>query len=192
VPEAETPSTQDFVRRLLSRDREETLDPFTVLAFTPMEAYDQVADIGCGPGYFSIQIAKQLVHGKVYALDIDDGMLEVLRERVAAAHLGNVEILKCGPMEFPLETESLDGELLAFVVHANEDRAGFLDAARRLLRPGGWCAVLEWYRRETEDGPPLEARIEPEELEELANRSGFRWRWWRDINGSQYMALFRK
>ena len=188
----EPESTQDFIKRLLSREREEQLDPFLITSFMPIEPYDHVADIGCGPGYFSIRLAKHLVYGKLYALDVLDEMLEALQRRVAEANLGNVEILKCGVTEFPLPKESLDGAFMAFVVHQNDDRTAFLAAVRDLLRPRGWCTILEWYRKETESGPPLEARVGPDEIEKLAVEVGFRHRWWRDINGLQYMTMLRK
>ena len=185
-------TTQEMIRELLSPEREQEMDPFVILTFMPIEPYDTVADIGCGPGYFSIPLAKHLVYGKLYALDIDDEMLDALRRQVSEANLGNVEILRCGETEFPVPKGSLDGAFLAFVVHASRDPVAFLKAAGELLKPRGWCAVLEWYRIETEGGPPLEERISPNELDALATEAGFRPRGWRDINGRQYMAMLRK
>ena len=192
VTERDPMTTQGLIERLLRPERQEELDPFVIMAFMPIEPYDQVADIGCGPGYFSIPLAKHLVYGKLYALDILDEMLDALRQRVEEANLGNVEILKCGATDFPVPKESLDGVFLAFVTHASEDRIAFLKAARDLLKPRGWCTVLNWYRKETEYGPPLEKRIDPDELEELARETGFQVRWQRDLNGLHYMAMLRK
>ena len=192
MTERQPPTTQEYIDQLLHPARQEELDTFLVMSFMPIDPYERVADIGCGPGYFSIPLAKHLVHGKLYALDIDDEMLDALRLRVEEAKLGNVEVLKCGATDFPVEAESLDGVLLAFVTHQSEDRIDFLEAVRDLLRARGWCVVLEWYRKATESGPPLERRIDPGELEALAGETGYRFRWWRDLNGSQYMALIRK
>ena len=185
-------TTQEFIKELLRPERQEKIDPFVVMTFMPIEAYDQVADIGCGPGYFSIPLAKYLVFGKLYALDVSDEMLDALRERVAEANLGNVDVMKCGPIDFPVPQGSLDGVFLAFVTHYNEDRVAFLKAAAELLRPRGWCTVLEFYRKETEHGPPLHERIEPAELRQMAQDAGLEFRSLRDFNGDQYMAVFRK
>ena len=184
--------SQEFIKDLLSPERQEAVDPFMVMTFMPIEAYDHVADIGCGPGYFSIPMAKHLVYGKLYALDVSDEMLDALRERVAEANLGNVDVMKCGPTDFPVPEGSLDGVFLAFVTHYNEDRVAFLKAAAELLRPRGWCTVLEFYRKETEHGPPLHERIEPAELRQMAQEAGLEFRSLRDFNGDQYMAVFRK
>jgi ubiquinone/menaquinone biosynthesis C-methylase UbiE len=185
------PTTQELVRALLSPEREQELDPFVVTTFMPMEPYDHVADIGCGPGYFSVPLAKHLVYGKLYALDVLDEMLEVTRRRVAESKLGNVEVLKCGGTEFPLPRGSLDGAFLAFVLHQTGDRVAFLKAVRELIKPRGWCTVLEWYPVETEHGPPLEKRIPVEELQRMAEAAGFRFRWSRELNPRQYMAVLR-
>jgi len=66
-------STQDFVARLLSPDRAAKLDPAAMLDFCPITPDDTVADIGCGPAYFTLPLATALVNGTVYALDIDEG-----------------------------------------------------------------------------------------------------------------------
>ena len=160
-------TTQELIKRLLSPEREQELDPFMVITYMPIDTFEHVADIGCGPGYFSIPMAKYLVNGKLYAMDISDEMLDALRGRVEEANLGNIEILKCAATEFPVPSGSLDGVFLAFVTHQNEDRIGFLKAVNELLKPRGWCTVLEWYWKETEAGPPLELRIDPDELEKL-------------------------
>ena len=185
-------TNEEYIRALLSPEREKEVDPFVITTFMPIEPYDNVADIGCGPGYFSIPLAKHLVYGKLYAMDVSDEMLDVTRRRAAQARLGNVEVMKWGVAESPLPEGSLDGAFLAFVVHQNEDRAGFLTAVRALLRTRGWCAVLEWHRVETEHGPPPERRIPLEELRPMAQAAGLRFLSSRELNPHQYMALFRK
>jgi hypothetical protein len=85
----------------------------------------------------------------------------------------------------------LDGAFLAFVIQQSPDKPRFLSAVRELLQPKGWCTVLEWYRKETEFGPPLERRIDPTDLEALARDAGYRNRGWRDLNGEQYIMTLR-
>ena len=184
-------TTQEFIQRLLSPQRDASLDTLAILSFSGISYRDRVADIGCGPGYFTIPLAKALVEGKLYALDIDNEMLDACRERVAQARMGNVEILKCEEFDSSLEAGSLDGIFLAFVIQQSPDKPRFLKAVRQLLRPRGWGAILEWYLKETETGPPLERRVDPEQMEELVKSAGFRYLGWRDLNGDQYMMTLR-
>ena len=184
-------TTQQFIDVLLSPDRIQTSDPLVIMSFVPINAYETVADIGCGPGYFTIPLAKSLINGKLYALDIDDEMVAACRERVRQARMGNVEVDKCGEFEFPIEAGSLDGAFIAFVVHHSEDRGRFLDAVRGLMQPRGWCSILEWFRKDTGSGPPLERRIDPGELEETARAAGFRTMGWRPLNDEHYLMTLR-
>ena len=176
----------------MSKERQERLDPFTVLTHLPIDPYEQVADIGCGPGYFTVPLGKYLIHGKLYALDISDEMVEAARRRVQEANLTNVTVETCGDYDFPVSEGALDGVLMAFVVHSNQDRAALLKAVADLLRPRGWCAIMEWYRVKTEQGPPLEMRMEPSELRESAEKSGLEFASFRELNEFQYMSVFRK
>lgn len=179
----------EIIQRLLNPERAETLDPFVVLGLCPINFRDTVADIGCGPGYFTLPLAKQLVNGKVYALDVDPDMLDACRQRVAEARMGNVEFVQCEEYSFPVPDGAMDGLLVAFVVHHPQDRIRFLSALKALLKPKGWCAILEWQPKETESGPPVASRLQPSELEELARSVGFRVSNWRSVNEDQYLMI---
>ena len=183
--------TQELIKHLMAPGRTEKLDQFVVLSLSEINLRDTVADIGCGPGYFTVPLAKFLVNGKVYALDIDDEMLEACRRTVVQARMGNVEIAKCAEFEFPLEPGSLDGAFMAFVVQQSPDKPRLLRAVRELLKPRAWCTILEWYRTETETGPPLERRIDPEDLAAAAAGAGFLNPGWRDLNGEHYLLTLR-
>lgn len=181
------PDMPSSIERMLRPDRVETLDPFRILSHCPVNPRDTIADLGCGPGYFTLPLAKFLINGKVYALDTSDEMVEACQGRMDSARMGNVEVLKCDEYEFPLDDDTLDGLFIAFVVHHPEDRVRFLTAAKKMLRTGGWCFILEWHKKETESGPPQQARITPDELREIATDSGFKVQSTGDINEENYM-----
>ena len=82
----------DRTARWLSPERERELDPFNVINYMPIDPFDKVADIGCGPGYFTIPLAKHLVYGRLYAIDTDEEMVEITQQRVNTARLGNVQV----------------------------------------------------------------------------------------------------
>ena len=119
--------------------------------------------------------------------------MNACRDRLEKAGLSNVETLTCSEFNFPIESGTLDGVFLAFVVQhgSAQDKLRLLQAARELLRPGGWGAVLEWYRIETETGPPLERRVDPKDMEILVRQAGFHLGEWHDLNGEQYLMTLR-
>ena len=187
-----TAASQKLLDALLSTSREKQSNPYEIIIQLPIDPHHQVADVGCGPGFFSIPLAKYLAFGKLYAVDTDESMLEILRDRVEAARLCNVEIMKSGEVEIPIPAASVDGLLLAFVIHQAKDRAAFLKATAALLKPHGWCCVLEWYQQDTGDGPAVEDRIDSDEMISLALEAGLRFRRRRQVNDGQYMLLLSK
>ena len=177
---------------LLASGRRDLLDPTQLLALVPIRPYQTVADIGCAHGYFTIPLAKYLFDGRVYAVDIQQEMLDALSAHLQQINLTNVKLVCSTETVLGLEEDSLDGALLGFVLHEMKDRARLLTQVMELLQRGGWLAVLEWHKREMEEGPPLEDRLAREEVEELARAVGFRFVESRDVNAKQYMVLLRK
>lgn len=179
--------------QLLSSERQEMLDVFRILSLLPLSPYHVVADIGCGPGLFTIPLAKALPSGKVYALDIQKEMTEACQRRVQEARLGNVEVILTKETGLPLEKSSLDGIFVAFVLHSQIDKAGFLRSVMDLLKPGGWLAQLNWHLiPQTTQEPPPERRIAVEEVLKLVDEVGLRTILRRELNDEQYMVVSLK
>ncbi|HEV2457551.1 MAG TPA: class I SAM-dependent methyltransferase [Ktedonobacterales bacterium] len=177
---------------LLSEERYEALQPEKLLRKLGVRAGDTVADIGCGPGFFTLPaaaIAGQ--RGMVLAADIQGEMLTTVRSRAAEQGLTNVRVLKTSESEIPLPEGSCDFVLLAFVLDEVDQRSTFLHRAARAMKSTGKLAVLEWDRVESE-GPPLEDRISREELVEDAHAAGLHVRDSGDLGESQYYYVFAR
>ena len=177
---------------LVSSQRHEQLDIHRVMSHLPILPYHLVADIGCGPGYFTIPLAKILFDGKVYAVDTQKEMLDAAREAIDRVHLTNVELVHSQSRRLRFEKNHLDGALVAFVLHEAKDARTMLKQVYQSLRKGGWLALMEWHKKEEEDGPPVEHRIEEAEAREMAEMLGFRFTSRHQLNSSQYMLLMRK
>ena len=180
------------MQALLSVERRRAIDTHSLLSRLPIRPYHVVADIGCGPGYFTIPLAKYLYNGKVNALDVQQEMLDATRKTLDDARLTNVEVTLSKERKLPLDDESLDGVLMAFVLQEADGPAALLKDARRCLKPAGWLAVLEWHKRETDQGPPVERRIDPDEMRAMAEKLEFKVRDTQQLNSDQYMILMRK
>jgi len=174
---------------LLSAERRRTLDMYRLLSLIPIVPHQSVVDIGCGPGFFTVPLAKYLWGGKVYAVDVQQEMLDAAKKAVESERLSNVEFLKSTERRLPLEKESVDGALLAFVLQEADSHTSLLKETRRSVRSSGWLAILEWHRKESDSGPPLEQRIEDDEMAELVTDAGFRVVSKRDLNEMQYLVL---
>ena len=180
------------MQALVSAERRRAIDTHSLLSRLPIRSHHVVADIGCGPGYFTIPLAKYLYNGKVYALDVQQEMLDATQKTLEDARLTNVEVTLSKERKLPLDDESLDGALMAFVLQEADGPEALLRDARRCLKRAGWLAVLEWHKSETEQGPPIERRIDPDEMQAMAEKLELKVKETQELNADQYMMLIRK
>ena len=108
----------------------------------------KILDLGCGSGAFTPLLARATgEQGKVYAIDIQPGMLQQLERKLAKAEnqdIKNVEIKQVSAYGLPFEDGSID---LAFMVAALQeisDRGRALQEIKRVLKPDGILAVTEF------------------------------------------------
>src|SRR5919201_1315272 len=90
------------LERQLGEERRRSLDPEDYLDLLALRPDMVVADVGCGPGYFTLPLARRLPQGRVLACDIQQEMLDVLRQRVSEAGLTNVETARSAEDRVPL------------------------------------------------------------------------------------------
>lgn len=180
--------------RLLTEERHELLRPKELLRSLGLKPGATIADIGCGPGFFTIPAAEIVgENGRVLAADIQGEMLSAVKARVTEHGLTNVRILKTSDTEVPLPHGCADLVLLAFTLDEIDQRARFLHRVGRLLKPDGKVAVLEWEKRaEPEgEGPPISDRISPEEVTKDAEAAGLRPVEQRSLNEHHYLCVLR-
>ena len=123
-------------------------DARALLTEVGVAAGSHVVDYGCGPGYFSL-IAAELVGegGRVYAVDLEPRMVEMVGTRAIAAGFGNCEALLSDDGRAPVADGAADVVLCVQIMHYAETRAGRVAVARdvtRLLKPGGRALVIQW------------------------------------------------
>jgi ubiquinone/menaquinone biosynthesis C-methylase UbiE len=103
-----------------------------------------VMDYGCGPGFFSVEIAKMLNgSGKLYAVDLQDGMLNIVRNKIEGTVLEDVTKLhQCSDSEIGL-VEKVDFILAFYVIHEIQNKDNFFVEVKKLLNPGGKILIVE-------------------------------------------------
>ena len=150
-----------------------------------------VADIGAGTGYFSVRFAKAVgPGGKVFAVDIDQGLIDHLNERAKDAGLSNLEAV-LAPTNDPLLSEkSLDIVFVCDVIHHVQDRQGYYAKLSGALRPGGRLAIVDFHKRETPVGPPVAMKIAREDLISELREAGFVLAQSFDFLPHQYFLVF--
>lgn len=103
-----------------------------------------VLDVGCGPGFFSIEIAKLIGDsGKVIAADLQEGMLEKVRKKVRATELEKrIEIHKCEQNKIGI-TEKVDFILAFYMVHEVSNLDGLFAEMKSMLKYDGKIYIIE-------------------------------------------------
>jgi len=133
------------------RDLEE--DPDRAIDVLKIEKGATVADVGAGSGYMTVKLSKKVgPQGKVYANDIQQGMLDLLNKRLAKSKITNVTTV-LGTQDDPrLPPDALDLVIMVDVYHELSQPQVMLGKIRASLKPGGRLVLLE-YRKEDPDVP---------------------------------------
>jgi ubiquinone/menaquinone biosynthesis C-methylase UbiE len=165
---------------------------FQVLALKP---WFTVLDMGCGPGTYSIAMAKIIGDGgRVHAADLWEEGIERLGERVERQGLKNVKpMLADVSRPLPLPGESMDLILMATVLHDLKEASvqeGALAEARRLLKRHGTFAVVEFKKVPGPPGPPISIRLSPEEATALVEPFGFAGTGLHEVGPYNYLMTF--
>lgn len=149
-------------------------DPSILINASGLQAGMAVGDIGCGPGYYTIALAKMVgPSGKVFAVDIQQGMLNMLAAKIGEAGLKNIELIKSQENSIPLSGAALDMAFLVKTLHEAESKELLLGEINRIMRSGGKLILADWVKAATAEGPPIAERIDEGDAEKLLIRSGF-------------------
>ncbi len=159
------------VEKLLSEERYTTVRPHQFLRDCGLESGMTVADVGCGPGFFTIP-ASNIVgrSGLVYAIDVQEEMIRMLKRRTRRK---NIVPIVSDEHRIPLSARSVDFALLAYVLHETENKLRFLKEVKRIMRKGASMVVLEWKKKREKEGPPFHERLALKEAQGLITDAGF-------------------
>ena len=125
-------------------DRDAWQKPGAVIAALAIEPGQRVADIGSGGGYFSFRLAEAVgPEGRVYAVDIDDGLLAYVAEQARRRGLDAIRTVRAEPDD-PKLPEPVDLVFVSNTYHHLDDRPEYFGRLRAKLRPGGRVALVEY------------------------------------------------
>jgi len=167
------PDVQAYIQSLLSDDRIAELRPDEVVTALMLPENAVVADLGSGPGVFTIPLARKLSKGVVYAVDVEPRQLDVLRRRLEEEGLNNVVPVLASYSTPHLPPAHVDLVLIVDTYHHIENRIDYFRRIRSMLRPGGRLAVLEYKSGDLPVGPPLERKLPEGQREEELQAAGF-------------------
>lgn len=133
-----------------------------------------VADIGAGSGYYASRMARRVgPSGRVYATDIQQGMIDLLDRRIRSEGLANVTTV-LGAMDDPkLPANSIDLAIMVDVYHELQQPQIFLQRLKAAFKPGARLVLLE-FRKEDPKVPILEVhKMSVAEVKQELEAEGF-------------------
>ena len=103
-----------------------------------------VLDLGCGPGFFSVEMAEMVgASGKVIAVDMQEGMLRKLENKIQGTEIEKrIELHKCGKDKIGI-TEKVDLVLAFYMFHEVSDQKKFQEEIKSILKPDGEVFIVE-------------------------------------------------
>jgi ubiquinone/menaquinone biosynthesis C-methylase UbiE len=133
-----------------------------------------MVEVGCGYGIFTVPVAKK-ISGYLFAFDIEDGMLEIVKQKLIKENIHNVNLEQRDLLtqKTGLADNSIDYVLLFNILHY-ESPLEFINEAYRILKQYGKVGIIHWRSDiETPRGPDLSIRPKPEQILKWIDKSEF-------------------
>ncbi|HZX95672.1 MAG TPA: methyltransferase domain-containing protein [Myxococcales bacterium] len=163
-----------YIARMEEPGRAEWQKPDEVVRALGLQRGQVACDIGAGPGYFALRIARAVGEdGGVYAVDVEPRILEALRKRLQPTGLRNVTPVLALSDDSLLPPRACDLILIVDTYHHFPDGPAYLRRLGRALKPGGRIVNIDFHKRELPVGPAPDHKLTREEFLQQAAAAGF-------------------
>lgn len=149
----------------------------------------RVVDLGAGTGYFSVRLARAAPRGKVFAVDIEPGMLQYIERRAARGKLSNISTLLGSPTT-PNVKGPVDVVLVVDTYHHIENRPAYFRGVAGGLSRHGRVVIVDFRMGKLPVGPPEKHRIPPARTQSEMQQAGYKLCGSFDGLPYQYMLEF--
>ena len=174
--------------KLESPARVAELDPqmcLDMLGLTPQKVF---CDMGAGTGLFSFGASPRVA--EVYSLELDADLLAYMQEKATALGITNMHVIKGSDNSLPLPAASCHAVLLCTVLHELEHPQQTLEQIKAVLHPGGTLGIIEFHKKATAFGPPVEVRVAEEDVKTQVQAAGFTLQHSRNLGENFYFLVF--
>lgn len=130
-------------------------------------------DYGASSGVLTVEAARALMKGEVYAVEEIPQMVDLLQERLREPGAGNARTLPIRDSQVPLPDAIADRVLAVNLLHEVVGETT-LSGMRRPLAPDGFALAIDWrVDVERDEGPPAEMAFDPEGARLVLEEAGF-------------------
>ena len=165
--------------RIQGRSTESFLDARDVISRLNLKGNEVFMDAGCGDGHVSMEAYDMLgKEATIYSVDVYGPSIEDMEKEVEEKGIKNIIPIQSNIAErIALEDDTVDICLLINVFHhfvAMEENDEAIEELKRIIKPGGKIAVMDYKKMDTGYGPPLRVKSSHEELEEMFAKHGLK------------------
>ncbi len=157
---------------------------------------DKIADFGAGKGYFMKTLSNFVgPEGRVYACEIQKGMVEAITDLAQSERLGNVEPIWCDLEALngtKLDDGILDVGILVNTLFILEDKDTAIEEMKRTLRSGGKLFVIDWTESFGGLGPHPTQVVDEDTAKDIFEAHGFVFERDFDAGDHHYGLAFRR
>jgi len=195
LPEAFHGMHQDpeaYIAMLENPQRDREQKPDEVIKALNLNDGDRVADIGAGSGYFSVRFAHAVgADGRVFAVDTSPDMVLHMNRRIRDLKLANMIAVLSAPDDPLLPDNSIDLFFICNTWHHIQNRDHYLALMKKILRPGGRIAMVDYLKKALPVGPPPQMKIAREDLIREMESGGFGLTEEHSFLPYQYFLIFK-
>jgi len=137
-----------------------------------IEKADVLVEIGAGTAFFSIAFLESAKQSKLYACDISEAMINWVKENVVEK-FPNIIPVKTEEYSIPLDDGIADLVFMINLHHELDNPTLTIKEAHRILKPNGKIFIVDWEKKDMNEGPPKKIRCLPEQVKEQLESSGF-------------------
>ncbi|GAB1401458.1 methyltransferase domain-containing protein [Elusimicrobiota bacterium] len=154
-------------------------------------------DIGTGSGYLALNASEIMGNtSTVYAVDSHEETIKILESQLSEKEIKNIFAIKTDVVnEISVQRDSVDICLMSNVVHgfvANNEMEKVLQNLSSVLKDDGKLIIIDFNKNDTSFGPPLEIRLNPDEVQTILEPYGYEMINSFEVGVNQYCATFTK
>lgn len=179
--------------RFENPDRINEINPDNTLELLGHGPNKSFVDYGCGTGIISKYAASREA-SMVYSLDIDPKMITLVEEKIRTFGLNNISpaLLNLGEGSNDLSylPTNIDSMILVTVYHEINDLPLFFKHVHHMMTLDGSIGIIEFHKKQTPSGPPVDHRLDPSEIIEDFKASGFSLSKEVNLGENLYLMIF--
>jgi len=179
-----------YLARLEGPERTTWQQPDAVVRALAIRRGQTIAEIGAGPGYFTLRLAKAVgKNGRVLASEVEPKMIAVLRDRLVSKKVTNVTPV-LGLPDNPLLPQGLaDQILIVNTFHHLPNGVAYLRGLKRCLKPEGRIVNIDFHEWALPVGPSPSEKVSRAAFVAMAQKAGYAVAYEHPFLAHQYFVV---